>query len=119
MKIQTHIKKIPFIIWIIALWILSSMPSPPKPIEFEISDKILHIAYFLSGTILFQFGWQNPKALLSLSILISIGILDEFHQSFVAGRQGNDLGDIIANSIGVILGYYISKFIFKIYQKCK
>jgi VanZ family protein len=32
------------------------------------------------------------------------GVADEFHQSFVPGRQGNDLGDMTADLIGATLG---------------
>jgi VanZ family protein len=35
------------------------------------------------------------------------GASDEYHQTFVPGRSGNDLGDWIADTIGTALGVLV------------
>ena len=72
--------------------------------SFMAHDKILHtleysgLGFFLARA----FGggrwwWAIPAGL-------AFGISDELHQSFVAGRMGNDLGDMTADLVGSALG---------------
>lgn len=91
--------------------------------EFWNADKLFHLlAYSVLGISiamrpLFDFWfnryhlatsktWELPS-IKSLSVLVGItyGVLDEFHQSFIPGRQAG-LGDFIADTLGVIAGYY-------------
>jgi VanZ family protein len=100
--------------WFGTLWILSSragdlgsLPAIPG------IDKVAHFGYFFGGAGLFSaflfrlqperpnWFWILGSVLLVFSL---IGWLDEFHQSHVPGRNGNDLGDWLADICGAICG---------------
>jgi VanZ family protein len=96
-----------FIYW------LSDQSSLKNPFDFgfDFQDKLYHTgAYFIMGLL----AWRSFKHLTSSSIipaLLSIafcslyGLSDEWHQSFVAGRE-SDIADWIADTIGAALAIF-------------
>lgn len=77
-------------------------------------DKVLHAAeYFCLGALLLlalrQSGLPPLRAALAAAVIATgFGISDEYHQAFVPGRQGNDPGDILADTIGASAGSALS-----------
>jgi hypothetical protein len=73
-------------------------------------DKVLHAGeYFWLAVLLYRalrsVGMRVRSAVIgAIAASILFGASDEFHQSFVAGRQGNDLGDLTADTVGATLG---------------
>jgi VanZ family protein len=73
-------------------------------------DKVLHAGeYFglaaLLATALARSGLSVGRACAAaVAIAFLYGVSDEYHQSFVPGRQGNDWGDILADTVGATLG---------------
>ncbi|RBP42472.1 VanZ family protein [Roseimicrobium gellanilyticum] len=100
-------------IWFVALFVLSNQShlQPPGP-EFDDRDKVYHAGYFTLGSLCLFVGLRlkNPgrtvlkTALLVLLFAAFVGAFDEFHQTFIPNRSGNDLGDWLADSAGGILG---------------
>lgn len=102
-----------FVIWGMTLWWLSSAPRHfYTPEEFLSIDKVYHFGYFFGGA-----GLLAPACLLTwprltpakrwglvVVILFACGVLDEFHQSFVKGRSGNDPYDLGADLLGAVAG---------------
>ncbi len=83
----------------------SSRPGNDLPHwSFMAHDKILHtLEYSLLGLLLARaFGLRHWW--LAIPVGLAFGIGDELHQSFVAGRMGNDLGDMTADLVGSALG---------------
>jgi VanZ family protein len=72
--------------------------------SFLAHDKILHmLEYSLFGGLLARaFGLR--RWYLAIPAGLAFGVGDELHQSFVAGRMGNDVGDMIADLVGSTLG---------------
>jgi VanZ family protein len=110
------LRKIPAIVIMITICILSSLPGDDAVLNsFELNDKLKHIiAYFFLGTFLCLWipreKWLAKPLLWGALIVVTgtvFGILDEFHQSFVPGRSGNDIGDIIANFIGSLISPFV------------
>jgi VanZ family protein len=71
-------------------------------------DKVLHaMEYFGLGFLICRAlgvkRWYWAAAA-GLAFGLGFGMVDEFHQSFVDGRQGNDPGDLLADAIGSTLG---------------
>jgi len=71
-------------------------------------DKVLHaleysgLGFLVSLALLpLRTGWRIAAG---AACGLLFGVVDEFHQSFVAGRQGNDPGDIAADLVGATLG---------------
>lgn len=92
------------------IFCLSHQPELPGPPG---GDKMAHIVVY--GGLGFLLAWaclgSGPAAArtramrlaVAVGLGIGYGISDEFHQSFVPGRDPS-FGDIIADAIGVILG---------------
>lgn len=95
-----------FIYW------LSSRNSIPTPLLFMHQDKILHMgAYFIMGILAWRFFNDFiSKPLLtyfvSLCFCSLYGISDEWHQSFVPGRD-TDVMDWVADTLGATLALFI------------
>ena len=96
------------LVWMATIFILSHQPSLPTPSLFEHQDKLFHGgAYGLLGLLLAGalFDPGHPGRTLFIVWLLGslYGLSDEFHQSFIPGRQ-MDLLDVAADSAGTLLG---------------
>ena len=97
-----------FIYW------LSSQTSLKEPFDFgfELQDKLYHAgAYFIMGLLAWRSfsHWVSCPiilAFLSIAFCSLYGISDEWHQSFVVGRQ-SDSTDWIADTSGAILAVFL------------
>jgi VanZ family protein len=89
-----------------ALFVLSSIPNPPK-LERSGSDKVVHGALYAGLAVVAaralvrgrSFDLRFAQALGAVLIAVVYGAFDEFHQSFVAGRTSS-LSDLGADSLG-------------------
>ncbi|MGB2403436.1 MAG: VanZ family protein [Akkermansiaceae bacterium] len=117
-----------FACWFIILWLLSSgNPSFKSAAEIPYLDKLAHFIYFYIGGALLTIasglkwhGLSRMRLFLTVVIICSvIGRLDEYHQSYVPGRTGNDNGDWFADTVGglsgctTVLGCLLSRFRIK------
>lgn len=103
-----------FAVWFAMLWWLSSRVNHfPSALDFRASDKVLHFGYFFGGAalfaaFLFRLDPAKPRwgRILALSITAAAltGLLDEWHQSHVPGRSGNDPADFTADVLGALCG---------------
>jgi VanZ family protein len=94
--------------WMGGIFFLSHQPSLPTPSLFEHQDKLFHGgAYGLLGLLLAGalFDPARPWRMLLVAWLLGslYGLSDEFHQSFIPGRDA-DLLDALADSAGAWLG---------------
>ena len=90
------------------LYWLSDQPSLSAPMWFEHQDKLYHAgAYSIIGLL----AWRSFKHLVSSPIILALliiafcslyGLSDEWHQSFVVGRE-SDSADWVADTSGSIL----------------
>jgi len=102
-----------FLGWFLLLWYLSGNPFPeiPGPDLFPHADKVMHTGYFFGGGLFLYsalyFSASHPSkrflAILTIVGIAFVGWLDEYHQSFVPGRSGNDWGDFLADFLGGLL----------------
>lgn len=100
-------------VWFGTLWYLSSQshPNPPGP-EFENKDKVLHFGYFFLGGFISAAFFQRLKpawpreraALCAIFICVLTGAIDEWHQTSVPERSGNDASDLTADFSGAFCG---------------
>lgn len=101
-----------FIYW------LSDQPSLPVPMLFPHQDKVHHGgAYFIMGLLAvrcFNFFIRNPVLLCLVSLLFCsiYGVFDEWHQSFVPGRDA-DVADWVADSAGAALGVLFMTYLIR------
>ena len=114
MKQKNKLFLVLFIILIIAITLLSLLP-PKSGLELGKSDKLNH---FLAYAILsLNFGFISTKIrsyFIGIPFLIAYGILIEFFQGFVPGRDPS-FYDALANFVGVFSGF----FIFRLFSRIK
>ncbi|HEY7954375.1 MAG TPA: VanZ family protein [Polyangia bacterium] len=102
---------LPVLAYLGIITFLSSRTGSSLPTwSFMKHDKVLHtIEYGGLGFLLCRAlgpHVRRPGAQVALAAALGLafGVLDEFHQSFVAGRNGNDPGDMTADLTGALLG---------------
>ena len=114
MKQKNKLFLVLFIILIIAITLLSLLP-PKSGLELGKSDKLNH---FLAYAILsLNFGFISTKIrsyFIGIPFLIAYGLLIEFFQGFVPGRDPS-FYDALANFVGVFSGF----FIFRLFSRIK
>ena len=95
-------------LYCILIYWLSSRPSLNVPMLFTHHDKIHHMfAYFIMGLLAYRFFgafFAKPSScyIVSLCFCSLYGLSDEWHQSFVQGRDG-DLFDWLADTLGALI----------------
>ena len=102
----------PVLAYAALIFYLSSLSRFPEPVSFDFGfDKVAHFAeYFLFGALLYRWVFQAGVCSARwcvLGISIFIGTLyalgDEWHQSFVPGRDAS-LWDVLFDVFGVGAG---------------
>ena len=114
----------PALLWSIIVLVLTLIPGDSLPeVDIFQVDKLVHFLIFGILMILSSYGLTKIKMKREMSInphlmsgvySIGFGIMIEFIQRFVPGRSFS-IADMIANAIGVALGY----FLFIILEKRK
>ena len=116
--------KLPAVLWALLIFTVSSFPKLPSvPGGFSSIDKVAHFfEYFIFGIFLSIAFISLPvtinlkrKLLYAALVGIVYGISDEFHQSFVPGRE-TSLADTIADAAGAIASQF---FFYSLYVRSK
>jgi VanZ family protein len=103
--------RLPALIIVAAIWILSSQSTLPTPKGILGFDKLQHLAAYAvlaaaAGLWVPREKWKS-RGLFFIAIAASIasvyGIIDEVHQYFVPGRDAN-VWDWIADAAGSVIG---------------
>jgi VanZ family protein len=108
-----------FAAWFLVLWKLSSGPMPEtRGPEIPGFDKVLHFGYFFGGAGLLgaalslgplgvprsgEVPWRRIVGIVTV-VVAAVGLLDEWHQSWVPDRSGNNPGDWLADACGALCG---------------
>jgi VanZ family protein len=114
---------VPLLAWMIIIFVLSAMPGSgstysPMPVSLYLERKGAHVAEYFVLTVLAWRFFRNAlvqnetKALLGavfFSLLYAIS--DEFHQSFVFGREGKG-SDVFIDSLGIALATLALRYHF-------
>lgn len=112
-----------WIIWFISLWLLSSGNPAPKDLPtIPHLDKIAHFGFFFGGAGLFCAWLRHSRPSLAgihclwITALVgaTVGVIDEYHQSFTPSRTGNDFGDWIADFAGSICGAAVMLIVLRL-----
>jgi VanZ family protein len=101
----------PFLAALIIVFWLSSLPHVPGAQHFW--DKLLHaVGYAVLGVLAlraFHGGFSRPRLepiLYAALVVIVWGISDEFHQSFVPGRDASGW-DVLADVVGFLIAVLV------------
>ncbi len=104
---------LPVIIWAGLIFYLSSIPDLKTSLETFWDTILRKIAHMVEYGIFFLVLARAMKKPLIWTVIFSIlyAVSDEFHQSFIPGRN-MALLDICFDSTGVLIGYLIFKNCF-------
>lgn len=104
--------QLPALLWAGTIYYASSIPSSRLPkIAFLINDKIIHASiFFILGLLVYRAleprvkpaGSQWKRFFIAVLAVVIYGFVDEFHQSFVPGRDV-DIKDATADAVGGII----------------
>jgi len=117
-RLIERFRQVPMILVMGTIFFLSHQAGSDLSLpSFPGSDKVAHlIAYgVLGATIFFAFRpstrCSSPCKYMMFAVLVSLiyGILDEFHQSFIPGREVS-AGDVLADLTGGIAGVLIHRY---------
>ena len=117
-KTKSVLRKIPAILVMIVLFMLSTLPgNDPFLNSIHISDKIKHfIAYFVLGITFCIWipskDWFKKPLIYSILVVFLctlFGASDEYHQTFVPGRSGSlyDLAADFAGGLTAVFTYFL------------
>ena len=108
----------PAVLWALAIFVASSIPSNAMPRSIILSqDKLLHMGvYAVLGFVLYR-GFrrgQNWRWEIAGWVTFGVGVLygasDEFHQHFVPGRS-MDVYDLLADAVGVACAIGVTRYL--------
>ena len=112
---------VPGIIWLLTI-VVGSFMSASKVPSVAISDKGIHFIFYAIFAILFYIPLRvNTKRSFSLvttiKLVIIIGfvlgsVIELVQQNLIVGRSGEYL-DLLANSIGLLIGVIISEVLYR------
>jgi len=98
----------PAAIWAAVLFFLSGSSDTPDTSWLPFGDKLGHmVLYAVLGAALAWGRWASSSRLPhSMFILTGVlyGVIDEWHQSFVPGRESS-VADVVADALGLAIGY--------------
>ena len=93
-------------LWAAVLFLLSELPGTGVSLPDD-TDKLVHGGLYLILGLSLAWGKASTGSGVPVVVLLLMGVgygaLDEWHQSFVPGRDVS-VGDWVADSIGVMLG---------------
>jgi VanZ family protein len=112
--------------WFVVLYFLSEQPASGLRVDtFTVADKVAHAVYFGCGATGLGLGlllWRRtmPRLVLLLVLMgisLAVGLFDERHQSTTPGRDGNSAGDVVADVVGGIVGFFLCQSLLGFAEK--
>ncbi|MCB9188953.1 MAG: VanZ family protein [Flavobacteriales bacterium] len=114
----------PFVLWTVIILILSftsgkSFPSSDWMDWFKLDKWVhafLYFALFVFGFIPItsrQLGAMPAKTIILISYCLFIGVFTELIQAYCLVDRSGDIADMIANALGVIIGFVFVRIFYK------
>jgi VanZ family protein len=102
-----------FLLCLVSVLVLALMPSSPLPPSWW--DKASHVVAF---TVLAVLGcWSYPgRSAKVLLWLLAYGCLIEVLQATLTATRSAELGDVVADGAGLLLGWQLTRVIRQIHQ---
>jgi VanZ family protein len=101
---------LPVLLYVSAIFFVSSMSKPPNPIHVPNSDKIYHMCeYGLLGVLVGRALRHSvapysalAASMMTVALVMLIGATDEYYQSFVPGRECDFFDWLTDTTAGVL-----------------
>jgi len=109
---------LPSIVMMAAIFVFSSIPSYSMP-NFDIWDRLVKKGGHMLGygllalTYLFALGNTKRSLIFAWLFAILYAMSDEFHQTFVLGRNGSAWDVLIFDNLGAAIGLFIASLYYQ------
>ncbi len=100
---MNYARTLPFIA-VLAVLIFSGLKPEPVPQVFDDQDKLHHLCGFAAFMFTLRLAFPRWHVFWAAVLSLATGLLIEVGQSFLPNRQAS-LGDMLANSLGVLVGW--------------
>jgi VanZ family protein len=105
---------LPVLVFITAIFAVSSVPHLQAPLRFPNGDKIIHAGeYLVLGLLLVRalratLRMSRPlfAAVIAIGLVVAVASADEFLQSFIPGRTC-DIFDLLADTAGGAIAQFV------------
>ena len=109
-----------FALWLVGFMVITALPGRDLPeMPFSTFDKLVHFsAFFIGSALLFPAIYLTGRwrivtsGFIALFLSMVLGVADEMMQLFIPGRSGGDWGDMLANSLGAVVGVFMLMSIY-------
>lgn len=105
----------------IFLTILLLSPAQDIPVPIEASDKVAHIAVFFFLTLIWllyfklKSGNEKMKPYWTPFVILIYGIIIEIIQGLLIASRTADGWDILANSVGILVGWFVFERLWNLF----
>lgn len=100
---MNYLRTLPFIA-VLAVILFSGLKPEPVPQVFDQQDKLHHMLGFAALMFSLRLAFPQWHAFWAIAISLTAGMLVELGQSLLPNRQAS-VSDMLANSLGVLLGW--------------
>lgn len=102
-RLSPFVLRSAFVVALVVIFVLAMIPQPVVPTVVDFQDKFEHCTAF---AVLMLMGWAGwPTRTIRLGIgLIGYGVLIEVAQHTLTTNRVGDPQDVLADSVGVVVG---------------
>ncbi|WP_243643713.1 VanZ family protein [Tenacibaculum sp. M341] len=91
----------------IAITLLSLLKLGKQPMNFTHSDKVKHAFAYFTLTFLWLCSFKSKFTLYIVLLCVLFGVLMEYLQGTITTYRTFDYADMLANTIGALLAYFL------------
>jgi VanZ family protein len=112
---MNFLRSLPFIA-VLAVILFSGLRPEPVPQIFDQQDKLHHMLGFAALMFTLRLAFPQWRVLWAIVVSLAAALLIEIGQSMLPNRQAS-LGDMLANTLGVLLGWGCSYLAYQWYLR--
>ncbi|SRR5690606_9880131 len=112
---MNYLRALPFLV-VFAVILFSGLRPEPVPQVFDQQDKLHHMLGFAALTFTLRLAFPQWRAFWTIAASLGAALLIEIGQSLLPNRQAS-LGDMLANTLGVFLGWGCSHLAYLWYLR--
>jgi len=112
---MNYLRALPFIA-VLAVILFSGLRPEPVPQVFEQQDKLHHLLGFAALMFTLRLAFPQWRVLWAIAASLAAAVLIELAQSLLPNRWAS-LGDMLANTLGVLLGWGCSHLAYQWYLR--
>jgi len=112
---MNYLRALPFIA-VLAVILFSGLRPEPVPQVFEQQDKLHHLLGFAALMFTLRLAFPQWRVRWAIAASLAAAVLIELAQSLLPNRWAS-LGDMLANTLGVLLGWGCSHLAYQWYLR--